>query len=66
MEGKKVLLLAPGSSIGKYKDAVEEVANKDDVIVWAVNFNGGVFNVDYVFSSNMRRYRNIQGKTDAK
>lgn len=66
MEGKKVLLLAPGSSIGKYKDAIEEVTNKDDVIVWAVNFTGGVFNVDYVFSSNMRRYRNIQGKTDAK
>lgn len=65
MAGKSVLLLAPGGSIAEYEQKINRLAAKDNMIVWSVNFCGGHYPVNYVFSSNMRRYRNIQGKTTA-
>ncbi len=63
LEGKEVLILAPGKSVAEHYDTVLEVARRPEVAVIAVNFTGDGFPVDYVFSSNMRRYRKIQGKT---
>lgn len=63
LEGKQVLILAPGRSLTEHVQAVKEVAQRPEVAVIAVNFTGDGFPVDYIFSSNMRRYRKIQGKT---
>lgn len=65
MFGKRVLLLAPGSSISDHSDSIKKLIESGEVTVWAVNFMGGAFRPDYIFSSNMRRYRRIQGKTEA-
>lgn len=64
MAGKKVLLLAPGKSLTEYKEKVQQESRQQDTIVLAVNFMSDDFPIDYIFSSNMRRYHKIQGKTD--
>lgn len=64
--GKNILLLAPGKSIIKYEKEIQKVAKKHQAVMMAVNFLAEEFNPDYIFSSNMRRYVKIQGKTQAK
>lgn len=63
--GKNLLILAPGKSLMKYKDEVLSEIKKKDTVVIAVNFTGGNFPTDYIFSSNMRRFHKIQGKVQA-
>lgn len=65
-KGKTVLLLAPGKSIIDYKDEILALANDPDTLVCAVNFVDSELPIGYVFSSNMRRYHTIQGKTSAR
>ena len=64
LAGKKVVLLAPGRSLLTYKKEIEK--ELENAVAIAANFTGMEFPVDYVFSSNMRRYGKIQGKTRAK
>ena len=64
--GKTVLLLAPGKSLRTYSDDVRRVLQTQRPIVLAVNFTGGIVQPDYIFSSNMRRFARIQGRTTAK
>ena len=66
LRDKKVLLLAPGSTLSEYRDKIENVIANQQPVVIALNFMGDGYDVDYVFSSNMRRYAKIQGKTSAK
>ena len=61
--GKKILLLAPGKSLSAYRETIAE--RSKGAVVFAANFTGMGFPVDYVFSSNMRRYVKIQGRTEA-
>lgn len=63
-EEKRIVLIAPGKSLESHRERIEEIC-KDSVVI-AANFTGMEFHVDYVFSSNMRRYGKIQGKTDAR
>ena len=62
--GKDILILAPGKSLNDNKDKIASIAS--DAVTVAVNFNGGAFTPDFVFSSNMRRFAKMMGKTDAK
>ena len=48
------------------KGQIDEYVKEKKPIVIALNFAGGNLNPDYIFSSNMRRYAKIQGKTSAK
>lgn len=66
MKGKKVLLLAPGKSLTDYKGQILKLKNADNTVVMAVNFCAQEFEPDFIFSSNMRRYVKIQGKTNVK
>ena len=60
---KEVMVLAPGISIRNSTDCIK-ASIKDNSVVIAVNFLGGEFNPDYIFSSNMRRFSKIVDKTD--
>ncbi|MCR5195275.1 MAG: aldolase catalytic domain-containing protein [Pseudobutyrivibrio sp.] len=60
LNGKTILMIAPGNSIVKYKQQIQE---KTEVVRIAVNFMPVGYNVDYVFSNNMKRFRKI--KTDS-
>lgn len=62
--GKKIVVLAPGKNLGVYADKVKKIGK--EAVVIAANFLASEFNPDYIFSSNMRRFVKIQGKTAAK
>lgn len=66
LSGKNIVILAPGRTLTDYREAVNTEIGKDNTVVISVNFCGDSFSPDYVFSSNMRRYNKIQGKTNAK
>lgn len=61
---KDILILAPGKSLNDNKDKIADLSK--NAITVAVNFCGGSFTPDFVFSSNMRRFAKMMGKTDAK
>lgn len=63
---RDILLLAPGGSLCEYSEIIKALIIKENLLVMAVNFVNTNFDIDYVFSSNMRRYIKIQGHTDAK
>ena len=60
------MLLAPGISLSEQKENIAALAEKPDTKVIAVNFAGGDFTPDLVFSSNMRRYARLQDKVGTK
>ncbi len=66
LAGKHVVMLAPGRSLMEYKKLVAEECKKDHTAVIAVNFCADEFQPDYVFSSNMRRFNKMQGRTRSK
>lgn len=65
LEGKDVLLIAPGATVTECKESIQNYIANNDVEVIGVNFIPDNFKVDYVFFSNNRRFSQI-GKTEAK
>lgn len=66
LENKRILLLAPGKSLIEYEDVIKSKIGSDFDTVIAANFLAERFEPDIIFSSNMRRYGKIQGRTKAK
>ena len=64
--GKHILVLAPGRSLLENRELVDSLRKAPDTITIAVNFLAEDFEPDYIFSSNMRRYERIEGRTKAK
>lgn len=59
LEGKEVLILAPGLTIETEKEKIkEQVANKK-IFTIAANFDGGNYTCDCWFFSNIVRFENI-------
>ena len=65
MKDKKILILAPGRSLEANKERILELKDQPGTFTIAVNFLAEDFRPDMIFSSNMRRYERIEGKTDA-
>lgn len=59
LSNKKVLLIAPGKSSADEKDKIEEFVSNEDVIVVSVNFDYKYLDTDYIFFSNLRRFRKL-------
>ena len=57
--GKKILVIAPGNSSKVEADKIIEFAKLDDVISISINFDYSYFKTDYIFLSNLRRYREL-------
>lgn len=55
VNNKNVLLIGPGVSITKHKKQIEKYINDKNVISIAVN-NKLMYNTDYIFVSNKKRY----------
>lgn len=70
LSGKRVLLVAPGSSIISERDKITRIINEGrkegTLAVIAVNFTADEFTPDYVFSANMRRFGKMLGKFSSK
>lgn len=60
MAGKKVLVLAPGSSVIKEREAIQKFIEKENPIVISANFRPEEYRQDYVFCSNAMRYESLK------
>lgn len=60
LNGKDVLILAPGRTVSTHKESIYAYVAKNKPIVIAVNFIPTDINVDYVFISNARRYQQTE------
>ena len=59
LDGKTVLLIAPGNSAIEEKEKIKEYADRKDVISISINFNYLELETDFIFLSNLRRYREL-------
>ena len=59
VNGKKILLIAPGKSSIKESKKIKTFSRQKDVLKISVNFNYKEIVTDFIFVSNLRRYRDI-------
>ena len=60
LQGKEVLLIAPGATIASHKQEIEDYIKKQSPIVISVNFLPYGIMPDYAFFSNNKRYDKIE------
>ena len=60
LNGKNVLLIAPGKSSVEEKDKVITFAKRDDTISISINFDYSLYDTDFIFLSNLRRFRDLE------
>ena len=56
IKDKNILLLAPGSSIVNQKENIEDYISKNSPIIISINFIPEIYNVDFAFFSNGKRF----------
>ena len=59
LKRKKILLIAPGKSSAIQKKIIKKLSNEPDVITVSINFEYTFTRVDYIFLSNLRRFKEI-------
>lgn len=59
LNGKRVLIIAPGKSVEDEKEKVKEFGSQGDVVSISVNFDYPHYDADFIFLSNLRRFREI-------
>lgn len=57
--GKKILLIAPGQSSIAEKEKIISYAEKTDIITISINYDYNEKLTNYIFLSNLRRYRDL-------
>ena len=63
---KRIIILAPGKSLKTHSEIIKKEIKKKNTIALSVNFNPENFKVNYIFSSNMRRFSKIKRKSNEK
>ncbi len=56
LKGRKILILAPGSSLLKQRNEIESFLQSEEPIIISANFASGDYQQDYIFCSNAMRY----------
>lgn len=64
--GKEVLLIAPGRSAADEKEKISSFVAAEDVLVVSVNFDYTGTDVDHIFLSNLRRFRELSVEKRSK
>lgn len=62
LDGKRILLIAPGKSSTDEQGVIKQCLSEDDVVGISVNFDYGYAETDYIFISNLRRFRELDQK----
>lgn len=62
VNGRKVLVLAPGASILKQKAKIGDFIEKENPVIISANFSSREYNQDYIFCSNAMRYATLEEK----
>lgn len=60
LAGKEVLLIAPGKSSADERDKIKSFAERDNVISISINFDYPGAKTDFIFLSNLRRFRELE------
>lgn len=60
LKEKRIILIAPGKSSELQKNLIFQEANRNDTVVISVNFEYAHTNVDYIFLSNLRRFKDLK------
>lgn len=66
IRSKSILLIAPGKSSFDERAKIAEAAKKENVIVMSVNSEYSAVNTDYIFLSNLRRFRKLDSSLKDK
>lgn len=61
--GRKILILAPGSTIMKDKDKIKDFIERENPVIISANFAPEEYEQDYVFCSNAMRYEALKDKS---
>jgi 4-hydroxy 2-oxovalerate aldolase len=56
INGKQILILAPGKSISDYQETIKLVASKENLVCIAINFIPNFIKPEMVFFSTIKRY----------
>lgn len=64
MEGRKILILAPGKSIVAYHDQIQKFIEEENPLVISVNFVPHEYKYDLFFLTNDRRYEESAQEID--
>lgn len=59
VRGKTILLIAPGKSALDECDKIKNYSKREDVLSVSVNYKYSYADVDYIFISNLRRFREL-------
>lgn len=62
LKGKTVLLIAPGESSDTESELIEKCADSEDVCLISVNHAYRLRQPEYIFVSNLRRFRELEKK----
>lgn len=59
VEGKSILIIAPGQSSVDEREKIINCASQDDVVTISINYDYDEKITNYIFLSNLRRYRDL-------
>ncbi len=62
LNGRELLILAPGGTLEREKDAILSYIEEKHPLVIAVNFASRLYSCDYMFFSNVKRYEEYAGE----
>lgn len=62
LKGRNVLILAPGSSLIRQKDKIENFLQSEKPVIISANFASGDYGQDYIFCSNAMRYGALEDR----
>jgi len=66
IDGKKILLIAPGKSSTVEKDKIVDFMQKDDVLTFSINYDYPYADSDFIFLSNLRRFKELDPEKKSK
>lgn len=66
LKNKTVVIIAPGISINEESDKISDVISQENHCTIAINFKPEIFDCNYVFVSNLRRYEDLKNADDMK
>lgn len=66
LNGKRILLIAPGKSSVDERELICQYLGGDDIVSISVNFEYPYANTDYIFISNLRRFKELDADKKTK
>lgn len=66
IDNRKILLIAPGKSLKKFKESIYKFIENTNPIVISINHINKEFKNDFIFISNIRRFKQIENSLNLK